>query len=87
MIGDFVYGHQRRGGTRTQPFDEEKKEEKMLTRFFVALQNKIQSEEGQGLVEYALIIVLVSVLLVAGLTALKNQISVAYSAGASAITP
>ncbi len=60
-----------------------KKEEKMLTRFFA----KMQDEEGQGLVEYALIIVLVSVALVAALTALTGGISNAYSAAVVAITP
>ena len=58
----------------------------MLTRFFVTLQNKLQSEEGQGLVEYALIIVLVSVALIAALGLLKNGISGAFSQGTSALT-
>jgi pilus assembly protein Flp/PilA len=35
----------------------------------------VKEEEGQGLVEYALIIALVSVLLVVGLTALKDGIA------------
>jgi len=58
----------------------------MLTRFFVTLQNKLQSEEGQGLVEYALIIVLVSVALIAALGLLKNGINTAFSQGTSALT-
>ncbi len=52
-----------------------KKEERMLKKFFT----KLQSEEGQGLVEYALIIVLVSVALVAALTALTGGLSNSFS--------
>lgn len=47
----------------------------------------MKDEDGQGLVEYALIIVLVSVALVAALTALTGGISNAFSAAVSAITP
>jgi len=47
----------------------------MLTKFFA----KMQKEEGQGLVEYALIIVLVSVALVLSLQALSTGISGAFS--------
>jgi pilus assembly protein Flp/PilA len=38
-----------------------------------------EKEEGQGLVEYALIIVLVSILLVAALTAMKDQIEAVFT--------
>jgi pilus assembly protein Flp/PilA len=37
--------------------------------------SKLQSEEGQSLVEYALIIALVAIVLVAGLTALGTGIN------------
>jgi len=47
----------------------------------------MKDEEGQGLVEYALIIVLVSVALVGGLTLLTGGISNAFSYAVSAITP
>jgi pilus assembly protein Flp/PilA len=43
------------------------------------LMAKMQNEEGQGLVEYALIIVLVSVALVAALGLLTGGISNAFS--------
>lgn len=39
----------------------------------------LRREEGQGLVEYALIIALVAVLLIVALIALKNQISTTFS--------
>lgn len=48
----------------------------MLKRFIT----KMRSEEGQGLVEYALIIVLVSVALVLALTALTGGINNAFTA-------
>ncbi len=53
----------------------------MLTRFFA----KMQSEEGQGLVEYALIIVLVSVALVVVLQALTGGIGNALTASTNAL--
>ena len=42
----------------------------MLKKFFVQMQNKMQDEAGQGLVEYALIIFLVSIACIAMLTVL-----------------
>ncbi len=60
-----------------QPIKRRRKE--MLTKFFVQMQNKMQDEEGQGLVEYALIIVLVSVTLTAALTLLSGGISNAFA--------
>lgn len=48
---------------------------------YLRLTNALESrEEGQGLVEYALIIALVSVLLVASLTNLKNGIAGVFTA-------
>jgi len=55
----------------------------MLQSFFA----KLQKEEGQGLTEYALILVLVSVAMVAGLTALSGGIGAAYTAVVGALTP
>jgi pilus assembly protein Flp/PilA len=54
---------------------------------FAGFFGKMRKEEGQGLVEYALIIVLVSVALVGGLTLLTGGISNAFSAAVTAITP
>ena len=39
------------------------------------LMAKMQNEEGQGLVEYALIIVLVSIAVIVGLTALGTNVN------------
>ena len=50
----------------------------MLWQSFVG-RNFLRREEGQGLVEYALIIALVAVLLIVALVALKDQISSTFS--------
>ncbi len=50
--------------------------------YWVSLMTWLQSrkdQKGQGLVEYALIIALVSILLVAALTALKDGIAGVFS--------
>jgi pilus assembly protein Flp/PilA len=52
---------------------------------FKKLMAKLQKEEGQGLVEYALIIVLVSVALIAALGLLAGGISGAFSQAISAL--
>jgi pilus assembly protein Flp/PilA len=51
------------------------------------LMAKLQKEEGQGLVEYALIIVLVSVVLIVALGYLSTGISNAFSMASSALNP
>ncbi|MGA7105291.1 MAG: Flp family type IVb pilin [Candidatus Deferrimicrobiaceae bacterium] len=45
-----------------------------------------RDEEGQGLVEYALIIVLVSIALIAGLTLLKGSIVNVFSSIGSTLS-
>lgn len=47
-----------------------------LTRTWLSFR---ESEEGQGLVEYALIIALVAILLVGALTLLQGQLSTVFS--------
>jgi pilus assembly protein Flp/PilA len=56
-----------------------RRRKKMLTKFFVKLQNKMQDEAGQGLVEYALIIVLVSIACIVTLGLLGTNISNVFS--------
>ena len=51
----------------------------MFTKFFVKMQNKMQDEAGQGLVEYALIIVLVSIACILLLTALGSEVGSVFS--------
>ena len=50
-----------------------------MVELYVRLANMLRRDEGQGLVEYALIIALVSVALVAALTALAGGISGVFS--------
>ncbi|MBW6504415.1 Flp family type IVb pilin [bacterium] len=50
----------------------------MLTKFFVQMQNKMQDEEGQGLVEYALIIVLIAIVLFGALSYVEGGINEAF---------
>lgn len=50
-----------------------------LLSLYLSLMARMNDEEGQGLVEYALIIALVSVLLVVSLTALKDGIAGVFS--------
>ncbi|HWP97463.1 MAG TPA: Flp family type IVb pilin [Syntrophomonadaceae bacterium] len=45
----------------------------------------VKEEEGQGMVEYALIISLVAVLLIAGLTGLKDGIAGAFNSIVNAL--
>ena len=56
-----------------QPIKRRRKE--MLTKFFVKMQNKMQEEEGQGLVEYVLIIVLVSIVAIVTVRLLGTTVS------------
>jgi pilus assembly protein Flp/PilA len=47
----------------------------------------VREEEGQGMVEYALIIALVAVLLIAGLTTLKDDIAAVFTAIGNSLNP
>ncbi len=60
----------------------------MLTKYYIAAWSRLsQTEErGAGMAEYALILALVAVLLVASFTALKNEISTVLSKAVSAMS-
>ena len=64
------------GGVKPLATEQTKRRRKEMLKKLMA---KMQNEEGQGLVEYALIIVLVSVALVAALGLLTGGISNAFS--------
>ena len=49
------------------------------------LKKLVKREEGQSLVEYALIIALVAIALVAGLTALQGNITATFASIAAAL--
>jgi len=51
----------------------------MLTKLYYLLQTRLNEEEGQDLVEYALIIALIAVALVAGLGNLATAIAAAFT--------
>jgi pilus assembly protein Flp/PilA len=51
----------------------------MLTKLYCLIQNRLTEEEGQDLVEYALIIALIAVALVAGLGSLATAIAAAFT--------
>jgi pilus assembly protein Flp/PilA len=51
----------------------------MLTKLYFLIQNRLTNEEGQDLVEYALIIALIAVALVAGLGNLATAIQAAFT--------
>jgi len=51
----------------------------MLTKLYFLIQNRVTDEEGQDLVEYALIIALIAVALVAGLGNLATAIKAAFT--------
>jgi pilus assembly protein Flp/PilA len=51
----------------------------MLYLWLLAQSLMPRREEGQGLVEYALIIALVAILIILALLALKNQVSSTFS--------
>ena len=53
----------------------------MLHRFFTMFQD----EEGQGLVEYALIILLVAIVVIAALTAIGQNVNTTFSSIADAL--
>ncbi|HET9199798.1 MAG TPA: Flp family type IVb pilin [Dehalococcoidia bacterium] len=50
-----------------------------MTNLFYSLISKLQGQKGQGLVEYALIIALVSVVLVAALGFLADDIEAVFT--------
>ncbi|HEV8636938.1 MAG TPA: Flp family type IVb pilin [Chloroflexota bacterium] len=58
-----------------------------MTKLYLSLMNRVnRDEQGQGLVEYALIIALVSVLLVAALTTLQGGIDKVFTGIAGTLT-
>jgi pilus assembly protein Flp/PilA len=58
-----------------------------MTNLFYSLVSKVQDQKGQGLVEYALIIALVSVVLVAALGILAGDIEGVFGDIGTAMNP
>ncbi len=60
----------------------------MLSRLMVKWHSLFEPrEEGQGLVEYALILVLVSIAVILALTALSTQVSAVFNRIVNELTP
>lgn len=59
----------------------------LMTEMYVRLTNATKREEGQGLVEYALIIVLISVVLIGALGSLAGGINGAFDKIIAALVP
>ena len=57
----------------------------MLAKFLVQMQNKMQEEEGQGLVEYVLIIALIGLVVALAMPTLTDAISGVFDAIATAV--
>lgn len=60
----------------------------MITRlynFWYDIKETIKDEKGQGMVEYALIIGLVAVLLIGGLTLMKDKIAATFTSITTAL--
>jgi len=57
----------------------------IMLKVYLYLRNLLENEEGQDLVEYALLAGLISVLLVASMTGVKDAIKVAFNAVISAL--
>jgi Flp pilus assembly pilin Flp len=68
-----------------KPIFGEKKMNNLLLKLYVKFQDLKSREEGQDLVEYALVVALISFGVVAGLTPVSTQINKAYQSISSAI--
>jgi pilus assembly protein Flp/PilA len=57
----------------------------MLTKFFAQMQNKVQDEEGQGLVEYVLIIALIALVVAVTMPTVTDAIAALFDRIATAL--
>ena len=64
----------------------EKEKQVSLTEAYLRVRNWLEAQEGQGLVEYGLIIALVAVALVGALTLLKNDITAVFTSIGGSLT-
>ena len=52
----------------------------MMLKLYVTLQNAMSNEEGQDLVEYALVVALIAFGAIAGMSALSTELNTAFNA-------
>ena len=57
----------------------------MMLKLYVTMQNMIANEEGQDLVEYALVVALIAFGAIAGMSALSTELNVAFNSISSKI--
>ena len=60
--------------------------QKTLVNFYMMMRNRISAEEGQDLVEYALVVALIAFAATAGMSSLANQINLAFGAIANSLS-
>jgi pilus assembly protein Flp/PilA len=70
---------ERRCTWRPQGHNQEKKEVKSMLNLYFKLRGLLSRQEGQGMVEYALILVLVSIVVIVILLTMGNQIRNVFS--------
>ena len=58
----------------------------LMLKLYVSLQNLRAREEGQGMVEYALILVLVSIVAIVALGPLGSEVAVKFTEVTTALT-
>lgn len=51
----------------------------MMLKLYVTMQNMVASEEGQDLVEYALVVALIAFGAIAGMNALSGELNAAFN--------
>lgn len=51
----------------------------MLLKYWIKIQTMLNSEEGQGMLEYALIIALIAIVVVVAITPLGNKIALTFN--------
>lgn len=65
---------------------EEFKMQDTMLRLYIKMKNLVSQDEGQDLVEYALVVALISVAAVAGLQGLAGAVNAAFSSINTTIT-
>ena len=58
----------------------------MMLKLYVTMQNMVASEEGQDLVEYALVVALIAFGAIAGMNALSGELNAAFNTISSKVS-
>jgi len=68
------------------PVDEDKKMKEILMSLYIKIQSLLSRDEGQDLVEYALIVALIALACTAGMSSLATAINNGFSALGTTLT-